>query len=332
MKVLSDLFSLFIATTLAADVRTVYEFPKPTWLENIDTMRNGSLLVTSIGVAEVHMITPSPHKNATSSLVASFPNANAVLGITELTENVFAVAAGNMTPTNSPITGSFAIWSIDLTCKDSSAAKVHKIADIPKVDMVNGLEALNPHTLLLADSWAGNIVKLDTKTGATEVTLSHPTLLANFSVSALPLGVNGLKVHDGYVYYSNTVQHLLGRVRINPSSARAIGPFTTLATGAANNISVPDDFAVAKDGSVYLCGPLATPDGDTLQHVGLDGKVVTVAQGGVVAGTTAARFGKARGDKGVVYLSTMGGFAADGSRLAGGRVVSVTLDGAGKEL
>ncbi|CAO2651299.1 Nn.00g095960.m01.CDS01 [Neocucurbitaria sp. VM-36] len=326
MRLFSDLFSFFIATTLAVDVRTVYEFPKPTWLENIDVMRNGSFLVTTIGRAEVHIVNPSS-KNSTSSLVTSIPNANAVLGITELTDDVFAVAAGNVTPSNSPITGSFAIWTIDLGCGD--AAKVQKLADLPNVDMVNGIEALNPHTLLLADSWAGNIVKVDTKTGAYEVALSDPSLAANFSVPALPLGVNGIKFHAGYVYYSNTVQFLVGRVRVSPAG-HALGPFTTIVSGP--NISVPDDFAVAKDGSIYQARPLAAPQGDTLQHITLDGRVETVAEGGAVAGATAVRFGRTRKDRDMVYLSTMGGFGADGTPVAGGRIAAVRLGRAGREL
>ncbi|KAF1851686.1 uncharacterized protein K460DRAFT_362430 [Cucurbitaria berberidis CBS 394.84] len=320
MRVLSTFFSLFVASTLAVDVRTVYQFPNQTWLENIITMRNGSLLVTFIGRAEVHIVNPSPG-NATSSLVASLPNANAVLGITEISDDVFAVGAGQVTPRNTPINGTFAVWKIDLSHKKET--KISKIADVPKVGLINGIQALNPHTILLADSWAGNIAKVNTKTGAYEVALSHPSLASNFSEPALPLGANGIKFHDGYVYYTNTVQAILGRVRVSPSG-HPIGPFTILASGP--NISVPDDLAVAKDGSVYLARIRA----GTLQHVTLDGKVVTIAEGGPVAGVTSARFGRTKKDRNVLYLSTMGGFGADGLPAAGGRVAAVTLEKGGK--
>ncbi|OAL49875.1 hypothetical protein IQ07DRAFT_587558 [Pyrenochaeta sp. DS3sAY3a] len=318
MKFLPTLAS-FVLAAAAVDVRTVYQFPNPTWLENIQPTRNGSLLVTVIGRAEVHIVHPQS-KPTTSSLLASIPNANAVLGITELEPNFFAIGAGNVTPANAPVTGTFAIWSIDLR---ERTPNVTKIADVPNVDMVNGLEALNAHTLLIADSWAGNIVKLDIKTKAYNVALSHASLASNFSVPALPLGVNGVKVHGGYLYYSNTVQRLVGRVRID-SKGNARGPFKVLASGAS--ISVPDDFAVADDGSVYVASPIAAPQGDTLQHISLDGKVATIAEGGAVAGATAARFGRTKKDRNVVYLSTMGGFGADGLPKEGGRVVAVTID------
>lgn len=318
MKLLPSLAS-FILAVAAVDIRTVYQFPNPTWLENIETTRNGSFLVTVIGRPEVHIVHPQSNP-PTSSLVAAFPAANAVLGITELDPNIFAVATGNVTSSNAPVIGSFAIWSINLR---NDTPKVKKIADLPHVDMVNGLEALNHHTLLIADSWAGNIVKLDTKTAKYNVALSDATLAPDFSGPPLPLGVNGVKVHKGYVYYSNTAQRLVGRVRID-SKGNARGPFTTLASGTS--ISVPDDLAVAEDGSVYVAGPLAAPQGDTLQHITLDGKVTTIASDGAVAGATAARFGRSKNDSDVVYLSTMGGFGADGSPKEGGRVVAVKLD------
>jgi sugar lactone lactonase YvrE len=315
---LTSAMSTLLASSLAAKVSIVYQFPTGTWLENIAATRNGSLLVSTVGAAEVHIVHPT---TMSTSLLASFPDANAVLGIAELAQDVFTVGVGTMTPANAPIIPSFSVWSIDLSCKDEGT-KVKKIADIPHVSMVNGMAALNSHTLLLADSWAGHIVAFNTKTGKTEVVLEHPTLLPNFN-SSLPLGANGLKVHGDYVYYTNTAQGRVGRVRIHPATGKPNGPFKTFASGS--DISVPDDLIVAKDGSVYVSGPLAAPHGDTLQHITLDGKVTTIAEGGLVAGTTAPAFGRTKKDKNVIYLSTMGGFGEDGLPKAGGRVVAVEL-------
>ena len=101
-----------------------------------------------------------------------------------------------MDPTNKPERGSFAIYRVNLNIEP---AKVEKVADLPKVNGVNGIATLNDHTLLLADSWDGNIVALNTKTGTTEIALSDSSLEADPSVP-LPIGVNGLKVHDGNAY------------------------------------------------------------------------------------------------------------------------------------
>jgi sugar lactone lactonase YvrE len=313
--------SALLASGLAAEVHTVYQFPNGTWLENIVATRNGSLLVSTIRAAEVHVVHPTTTPPS-SSVLATFPDANSVLGMTELENDVFAVAVGTISPENAPIAKSFSIWSIDLSCQDEKP-KVEKIADIHDVSMANGMAALNSHTLLMADSWAGNVVALDTKRKKSEIVLQHPTLLPDFNAS-LPLGVNGLKIQGEYVYYTNSVQRLVGRVRIHTATGKPNGPFTTLASGA--DISVPDDLLIAKDGSVYFSAPLAAPQGNTLQHIALDGKVTTIAHDGPVAGTTAPTFGRTEKDENVIYLSTMGGFGADGSPKAGGRVVAVALD------
>ncbi|MCQ8811863.1 hypothetical protein NQU36_28450, partial [Escherichia coli] len=79
---------------------------------------------------------------------------------------------------------------IDLRYNTISA---EKMVALHNISMVNGLAKLNDRTLLLADSWAGNIVALDTVTKEYAVTFEHPSLKANFSSPiSPPLGANGL--------------------------------------------------------------------------------------------------------------------------------------------
>lgn len=306
--------SLLFASTHALPPRTVYQFPNPTWLENIAAMRNGSLLVSVIGQGNVQIVNPLVTP-ATAALVVKLPLANAVLGITELDDNIFAVAAGNVTPANAPVIGSFSIWSIDLSNKHRSA-KVSKIADTPNVSMINGLEKLDKHTLLLADSWTGNIAYLDTRTKQTGVWFKHASTASNFSAPGLPLGVNGIKVHGDYVYYTNTVQSSLNYVRVDRSTGKALGQVKTIAQGEA--IAVPDDFAFLRDGSIVLGRPM----GNEVVRVGKDGSVQVLAK---AEGVTAVALGRTKKDEDVVYLSSMGGFNADGSVKDGGRVIAVEI-------
>lgn len=303
------------ALPTAATTRTVIQFSNPTWLENVAPARNGSLLVSVIGRAEVLLIHDPTLVPATSSILATFPNRTSVLGITEYEPDVFAIAVGSTTPDNQPVEGTFGIWRIDLANKG-----VSKITDTPSLGLLNGMAALNKDTILVADSWRGNIVKLDVKTKKYGVVLEDASLKSNFSAPSLPLGVNGLRLHGDYLYYSNTVQRLIGRVKIDKKTGKAAGPYHIIAQG--QTISVPDDFAVAKDGSVYLTSPLAAPEGDTLQKVSLNGKVELVAK---VDGPTAAQFGRTSRDKNVLYLSSMGGFGANGAPKQGGKVIAVNL-------
>lgn len=306
--------AFLFASTHAANVRTIHQFPNPTWLENVASTHNGSLLVSVIGRPEVHLVNPLV-TSSTASLVAQFTNVNAVLGITELSDNIFAVATGNVTPANAPIIGSFSIWSIDLT-HHLHTAKVEKIANTPKLSMINGLTALDSHTLLLADSWSGKIASLNTRTGETKVWFEDASTASNFSAPGLPLGVNGIKVHKDFVYFTNTVHNSLNRIRVS-SKGTASGKVEVLAHGAA--IAVPDDFAVLEDGCVILGRPMS----DELVRVGKDGKVEVVAN---VEGVTAVAVERREKGGTVAYLSSMGGFNVNGSVKAGGRVVALDLE------
>jgi sugar lactone lactonase YvrE len=311
MHLLLPLTTLF-ASSLAASLSTIYQYPPGTWLENIARMPNNSLLVSSIGSADVHIIDPKVTP-ATSSLVTSFPGANSVLGITELRPNIFAVAVGNLTlATNTPIEGTFSIWTLDFTCHPM---KINKNLDIPNVGLANGITTLTPTAILVADCWKGNIVRVDLSRRSYGVVLEDTTLRSDFTTNAsLPAGVNGLKIHRNYLYYTNTVQNLLGRVRINTSTGTSLGRFETIAQG--REISQPDDFAVKNDGSVVLARPLA----DQVMHVSLDGRVETLVKRGLGSGATGVIFGKSEK---TLYLSESG--LAGGVSVGGGRVVRVEL-------
>ena len=304
----------FFASTHASAPRTIHQFPNPTWLENIAPMRNGSLLVTVIGRPEVHIVNPLV-TSSTASLVATIPDVNAVFGIIEISDDVFAVAAGNYTAANAPVSGSFSVWSIDLGHKHG-AVSVGKIADVPAVGMINGLAALDENTLLLADSWKGNIASLGVKSGKSAIWFGDKCTASNFSAPGLPLGVNGIKVHQDWVYFTNTVQNSLSRVRVDRETKQAAGNVEVLAQGDA--VAVPDDFAVREDGDVILGRPLS----DELVKIGARGNVQTVTK---VEGVTAVALGRSKADKKVAYLSSMGGFGENGSVKAGGSIFAVQL-------
>jgi hypothetical protein len=320
------LTSLASTAVQAVKLSTIFQYPNGTWLENIAPMHNGSLLVTVIGRAEVHMIDPTLTP-ATSSLLHTFNGHNAVLGITELERNRFAVAVGNVTASNTPIAGTWSVYTLDFnpsSCSNSGDAKkkteagirTEKITDLEHVSMINGITTLNAHTVFLADSWKGNIVSLNLRTGNYSVVLEHPTLKPDFSNTVLPLGVNGIRWNKDWLYYTNTVQNLLGRVKVSRQTGKVKGEWEVVKQGG--DISQPDDFAVAKDGSVYLARPL----GDTVQHVGLNGSVEEVARGGLASGATSVVFAKGQGEK-VLYLSESG--LEGGVARNGGRVVRVEL-------
>ncbi|KAH5305130.1 hypothetical protein HBI23_183360 [Parastagonospora nodorum] len=311
MKSSLNLLSL-LPLAFAAKLATVHQFPNGTWIENIASTRNSSLLVTVIGRAEVHIINllPSP---PTSSLLTTFPSRNSVTGITELSPNHFAIAVGNLTASNTPVANTSQIWTIDAS---RTPPQIELARDIPTASMINGITSLDSHTLLMADSWRGNILALDLRTNKYAVALEDESLKANFSHPTLPLGVNGIRYHapTKYLYYTNTVQNLLGRVAIDPHTAMPRGRFEVIAQGEM--IAQPDDFVVRRDGSVVLARPLA----DQVVCVRGDGKVQVLAEGGLASGGTSVVSG---GREGELFVGESG--LEGGVVVRGGRVVRMEL-------
>jgi len=297
---LFTIFSAVVAAAAAApaNISTIYQFPNGTWLENLALTHNSSILVSLIGKPEVHIVHPST-TNATSNLVASFPNANSVLGITETACDVFTIAVGTLNPDNTPIQGSFSIWRIDLS---HGTVETEKLVDLTTVSLVNGIAYLAPNTLFLADSWAGNIVSLDIRTKNYSVAFEDASLMPDFDSAIKPsLGVNGMRVHKGYLYYTNFVKGLLGRIQL--ASRRY----------EITKVSGPDDLAVLGDGSVVLGRPLV----DRVDVIGMDGGVKEEV---VVEGVTSVVVGR---EWGVVFGCTSG--LVGGVPREGGKVVRIDL-------
>jgi len=306
--------------------KTIYQFSNPTWVENIAATHNGSLLVSLLAKtsgAELHLVNPftSP---TTATLIKAFPNSDSAFGITELSEDIFAIITGFSDLMKGPTVGSSSVWTVGLSpygTGKEAAPIVKKIAKIKKAQFLNGAAALNSATILLADSYAGNVVALDTYTGQYSVVLSDASMSLNGS-GPVPIGINGLKMHDGYLYYSNTVQGTLNRVKVNPVTGCAISKFECI----TSSLSTPDDFAIDTDGSTILA---EVPDNRVVK-VSVKGVVTPVAgnqNSSLVAGVTSVTLGRTRKDRGVVYVGTNGGLArpVNGTGVEGGKVMGIWL-------
>ncbi|KAF1978242.1 hypothetical protein BU23DRAFT_595992 [Bimuria novae-zelandiae CBS 107.79] len=318
-------------TSLAASVRIVHQFPNPTWVENIASTRNGSLLAGILGTtpAQLHILDPFSNTSQ-DTLLHTFPYSNAIFGITEYKTDVFAVAAGNFSATTANGTGDANIWSVDLSRGTSpNSAKVKKIAYLPRAQ-INGLAALDSETLLFTDSWAGNIRKVDIRTGKYEVILQDASTAHNVSGVPLSLGANGLKVlrsdpvpssragGSAFLYFSNLQLGGAYRVQIDARTGRPQGRVVMLATG----LGEVDDLAVTEDGTAFV----ARDEANDIVRIGLDGEVGFVSgEHKEIQGPTSAVLGRTYRDRGVLYVGDYGGLTAEGSYIRGGRVTAVDL-------
>ncbi|RBR03120.1 hypothetical protein FVER53590_10350 [Fusarium verticillioides] len=232
--------------------RTIFQLDsQPTWFENITLRPSRTILATRLDVPEIWEIDPEKStgfKILRIPLPDDIPNP-ALTGICCLKPDVFAVAAGSfdMIGGAKPKPGSWSIWVADLA---GEQAKVTKIADMPEIGMINGIATWNENTALVTDCLYGKVYKLSVATGSYNVTLEDDT----FTIPAdapFQVGLNGIKIHrfseKTHVYCTATSRFCVYRVPVT-QEAQAAGPVETLAPGL-----VADDFAVAHDGTMYVC-------------------------------------------------------------------------------
>lgn len=315
----------------SSHLRTIYQFPNETWVENLAIRSNGKILVTLVSVPEVWEIDPFATP-ATAELVYRFSDAISLSGIAEYAPDVFAVNVGNFSDkTFTSQMGSWRVWSLDMSSHwhggwdekhhgswnhgFNFGVYVEKISDIPEALFLNGMTTLpaSPRTLLMADSGAGLIYRLDTKTGAYSIVIDNPALKPN-ETAFLKLGVNGIHFRpgeDNYVYFTNSLMSpAFSRIPIDPLTGMQTGPDESIVESLTKSGGAPDDFTFDSTGKATYIADGAL---NGLLRVGLPSGETEVVVGGTeqskVVGQTACQFGRTREDveKGTLYITTTGG-------------------------
>ncbi|KAL9601938.1 MAG: hypothetical protein Q9219_002162 [cf. Caloplaca sp. 3 TL-2023] len=311
---------------LPLPVRTVAEFPKGTWLENVAVRPNDAILATLVTSPDLYQI--SPLSLYPPILIHSFANYTSLLGITEVAPDTFYVITGNFSlKTFSPSPGSNSVFEVDFRTfsrTKNTPATVRKVADFPTATFLNGATTLSRETgeILLADSGAGVVWKLNVRTGASSVVIGDEPLMKPVPGSSLQNGINGLHIRNGVLYFSNSNQETLNSVPIN-SDGTATGPAKAIASGLA-----VDDFALDARGQAYLTlnaenevAKVTVPEGEATVLAGSPEDVVTVA------GPAAAAFGRGLVDRASLYVVTNGGISgySSGNFSVGGRVSRIDV-------
>lgn len=304
-------------------------FPNGTWIENlVARSADGNFVATVLSAPEVYLL--SSTNEFEPVLLAEFPGYLGVLGVVELGHDFFYVVVGNFSiKTATPTPGSWSIFEIDLNSysTDNHAAghwnnwkekranngiKTKKIADLPDAGLLNGLTVLNPNAgiVLVADSVNGVVWSVNVLTGDTAIAVDDASLAPDASLSGgLALGVNGISVSNGYLYYDNTNQVTFNRIPINATTGKATGPAELLIDQEFANI-FPDDFTLDFAGGAWLAceyGHIAYFEGvGSGKQPGI--KAVAGNATGPV-GLTAAKFGTTQEDlkRGSLYVTTNGG-------------------------
>lgn len=306
---------------LPLPAKTVYQFPEPTWIENFAVRSNGDLILTIISRPEVYLLDPS---SPSSKLVYSFPVTNSVLGITEIAPDVFATVTGNFSAsTETSQQGSWSVWKLDFNHPEP---RVCKLIDIPEVEFPNGLEAIpgkNPG-VLIADSFLGAVWKVDVTKKDYELIIQLPEMKAPSSASS-NIGINGLHLRNGYLYWTNYEAQVFYRVKVNEYGQVVKGYHAEVVAQPGDFM---DDFTFDKSGNAWI----ATNADDTVIAIGANHEAITVAGSQfqlTVAGSTATHFGRREEDEYILYVTTTGALGApvNGTVTENGKVVAIDTRG-----
>ncbi|KAI0164110.1 hypothetical protein GGR57DRAFT_452433 [Xylariaceae sp. FL1272] len=315
----STLLLAFMIANLVASFKTrlLFEFSGSTFIENIAIRPNGHVLATTFTDAALYTLDPTA-SNTTARLAAQIPGKTALTGITELSPDTFAVGAGimaNLTFVN----GSTSVWVVDFNTL-SSEPKVKLGANLPESTIINGLVTLprHRHMVLAADSIAGAVYRINLVLRTAEIVIQND-ILALGADPAYPLGINGIEIHDGYLYLSQSAQNFFARVRISDTGEQT-GDFEIIATLPQTlDLVAYDDFAIATNGITYLTAHSNTifqimPNGSQTAFYGPNNTPY-------LSDPTSTALSR---DESKLYIVT-GGSAIHGG-VTGGQIIEVRLD------
>ncbi|KAG7006811.1 hetero-diels-alderase asR5 [Physcia stellaris] len=308
---------------LPLSVEVVHEFPHGTWVENLAVRSNGKVLVDILTSPDIYQIDPFTKK--APILVHHFSEHLGLLGITETTQDIFYLVAGNYSAaTNTNPVGAYDVYEVDVR-KGAKQARINKIANFPKAGLLNGVTTLNAKKglILIADSGAGLVYKLNVKTRQIHVVLDDPTM---DPTAAVPYGINGIHLRDGALFFTNGAQGIFAKFPISPDGV-ARGPVTVISREGFS-----DDFCFDGKGDAFF----AQNSDNNLGFLGPEGGKVTVLTGApltdktLLAGPTACQFGRLAGDKKSLYITTSGGQNSNASTpTLGAQLTRVNLASSG---
>jgi sugar lactone lactonase YvrE len=320
--------SLPLRATTTYPLTVIGRFAQPHTFENIATRHNGQLLLTSTESSTLYHVDPLRHDQING--IIDIPQTTGLLGIAELEEDVFYVISANLSSVQG-VPGSNAIWRLDMRGHGSFSAsnrtakpepRLSLVANISSAQLLNGMCRLSDHdatSLLISDSQAGRIFKLDAHTGSFQIIIDDEAL--KLSSEGLQVAVNGIHVQGSYLFFTNYNKGIFGRIPISSSTGIPTGPVEVIVQGVHG-----DDFAVSTDGKTAW---IAMNGRNRLVEVDIPARSArVVAESSYLASASAVAFGRTLLDRDSLYISSAGVLDATigiNSNVTGGIVARVDL-------
>ncbi|KAF2994147.1 hypothetical protein E8E14_002970 [Neopestalotiopsis sp. 37M] len=318
--------------TLPLPVKTVYQFDTESWVENLAVRPNGDLLLivdedvtNPVHPVSLYQLAGPASPQPELSLVYSFdPELGTILGIAEIQPEVYAVLADNFTGNFEAVPGTLRLFTFDYNNNenDDSGAELPTVTEIvPNMPNItigpDGIAALpgQPDIVLAADMYAARVWSIDVRTGAVDVFAQTPEMAQVHN--ATMIGINGVRVSQGYLYWTNSDLQCVYRLPLDECGGGG-SEVAELESELVANLTVVspvfiDDFTIGRDGTLWVTssGPqnvvvAVRPDaarGGFQDPVVVAGAINSTA----VQGDVGAAFGRGPSDRDVLYVSTNGG-------------------------
>lgn len=207
---------------LPLDVTQLYQYPKDSWFENLAVRANGQLLVSRLdtGYPSVIQFDPTNTTAPTTIFAWNATQYRGCLGISETVPDVFYVILSAFQNSSFvKISGMNSIFKIDMNTFAQTEgvvarnATVTKLVDITESDSLNGMATVDASTILVGDIYNGWVYKVDTGTGNYSVAINDPNMKAPVG-GTTTLGVNGLKIANSSLYWSNSALGSMYKINI----------------------------------------------------------------------------------------------------------------------
>ncbi|KAI9649896.1 hypothetical protein NHQ30_002480 [Ciborinia camelliae] len=318
-----------LTPTLPLPVKVLTTFSFPSWCENFAIRSNGQLIVSRLDTPEVLLVSPT---NAFDPITITTFNTTykGALGISETTSDVFyVITSAQVNDSFVKTSGVNSIWKINMNTFSqtngtiTSPATVTKVVDIPGADFLNGMTTLDDDHVLVGDIYNGWVYKICTSNGTYSILINDPKMKFPTGAST-NLGVNGIKISDSYLYWTNTAVGTLNRIKIT-SDGTPVGSSEVV----VSNVPKADDFIFKSDGSIWV----AQNQMDELSVIPSGASQATLVAGSnistTLAGVTSAHFGRTAEDKNILYLATSGALALpiNGTVVVAGSIVMIDTTG-----
>ncbi|KAI0143623.1 hypothetical protein GGR57DRAFT_483426 [Xylariaceae sp. FL1272] len=300
--------------------RLVTQFDSNTWIENLAARSNGDLLLTVLApTASLYGVANPASDEPSLKLLHTFGDGAAgLVGIAEPEPDLFVVAGYGVAAngTTAPV------WTVDLRA-GGVEPEVQLVRKLENAGVLNGITAVPGVTdaVLVADSKKGLIWRVDLKTGNYEVGVEVEEMKPGSGASSV--GVNGVHVRDGYLYWTNSATVSIYRIEITdqgfPTPCARVELVSTL------EAVFVDDFVIGEDNTIWVAtnsdNRLIATQPFTNQSVVVYGATDTLA----LAGDTSAIFGRGESDQSTLYVATCGGMRSpiNGTLVEPGKVVAV---------